>query len=1039
MIHRRKHRSGFRVTESLEQRLCLAGAAFDIDGGERINPLDFTMMFRSVVASPDIANNLNLPAESERRTHMTLESYLNEASTTFLDADGSGTIRGNDLALILRFLSAESDLPGGLGDDSNATRTTHTAIYDFLVQYDVFSRVSIDQSSVRINEGDGLISLNIVREFANGAVSFEYSANSGTATAGSDFGATTGRGKLRDGETHHTVSIPIHDDSDDEIDETFTLSIQSLVRGIAGTTEATITIADNEYGTLSLVSNSIIINETAGSVRIPVERRLGTDGTQTIDYQTFDAAATAGLDYQSRTGTLTFEPGETLAHITVPIINDSAFEGNEGFRVTVDHVQGGAILGAPRTATVTILDDEAGIDPLVDFDSFRQTNDLSLNGDANASGSALQLTRQSSNRTGSAFLLKPIEITANLSYTTSFSFSAIAGTSGRGNFAFVLQNSEGGSGTVSDSSQTSTSGMHPSVAVSIDTASESDETQIAIATVGRSQSSYVSALAPEDFSTGDTWNAWLDYDAATQLLRVFIDSTTTKPAAPIVEASVNLLAELGARAFAGFAAASGNSETAHLVHTWEFVGNTRLLAAPPEPTTLISEDVVTGLEKPTSVDWTPDGRNLYVSEQRGIVYTIRNGQRSTFIDFTREVNGTRDRGLLDIAVHPDFETHPYVYLLYTYDPPEVFQNRGLAGPDGSGNRAARLTRVTADASTNYTTAVENSEVTILGTNSTWENFNGAANSTTDFTEPPGGIRNGVNVRDFIATDSESHTIGSVEFGPDGALYVTTGDGTSYNRVDARAVRVQDIDNLSGKLLRIDPLNGDGLSDNPFYNGDPGANRSKVFQYGLRNPFRMSVDRLNGNVYIGDVGWSSWEELNHGAAGANFGWPYYEGGRDTSNRQGEYASLAAAQAFYQSGQAVVAPALAYSHAGDAFNAIVLGDVYRGNAFPNKYRGRIFFADLVTGVVRAARLNATGGVESVETFTNGPVYLVAIKEGPDGNLYWVDLDDGKVGRWRFAASGPLPATGVPTVDTNVIDAHFSLQSMESVAAGSSGFSD
>ncbi|GAB4538054.1 MAG: hypothetical protein Tsb0014_27370 [Pleurocapsa sp.] len=93
----------------------------------------------------------------------------------------------------------------------------------------------------------------------------------------------------------------------------------------------------------------------------------------------------------------------------------------------------------------------------------------------------------------------------------------------------------------------------------------------------------------------------------------------------------------------------------------------------------------------------------------------------------------RDRGLLDIAVHPDFfNGSPYVYALYTYDPPEVFQNTGLAGPDGIGNRAARLTRITADVNTAYTTAVPGSEVVILGTNSTWENFNAFANSTNNF-------------------------------------------------------------------------------------------------------------------------------------------------------------------------------------------------------------------------------------------------------------------------------------------------------------------
>ena len=153
---------------------------------------------------------------------------------------------------------------------------------------------------------------------------------------------------------------------------------------------------------------------------------------------------------------------------------------------------------------------------------------------------------------------------------------------------------------------------------------------------------------------------------------------------------------------------------------------------------------------------------------------VRDGSQTTtsFIDIRDMVNNVRDRGLLDIALHPDFENNPYVYLLFTYDPPEVFDNVGhaLAGPDRAGNRAGRLIRVTADAATNYTTAVAGSEVVLLGTNSTWNNFNGFVNSTNDFTEPPAGIRsNGANIRDFIASDSESHTVGAIEFSLDGSL------------------------------------------------------------------------------------------------------------------------------------------------------------------------------------------------------------------------------------------------------------------------------
>ncbi len=83
------------------------------------------------------------------------------------------------------------------------------------------------------------------------------------------------------------------------------------------------------------------------------------------------------------------------------------------------------------------------------------------------------------------------------------------------------------------------------------------------------------------------------------------------------------------------------------------------------------------------------------------------------------------------------------------------------------------------------------------------------------------------------------------FAPDGSLLVSIGDGASYNTMDRRAVRVQSLDSLSGKVLRIDPLTGHGLPENPFYDGRPTSNRSKVYQYGLRNPFRFTVNSDTG--------------------------------------------------------------------------------------------------------------------------------------------------------------------------------------------------
>lgn len=476
-----------------------------------------------------------------------------------------------------------------------------------------------------------------------------------------------------------------------------------------------------------------------------------------------------------------------------------------------------------------------------------------------------------------------------------------------------------------------------------------------------------------------------------------------------------------------------------------------------DPGNIRRQAVVTGLTRPTSFDWAPitgssSDRFLLVAQQDGIVRVSRNNvlQQEVFIDLSTEVNGTRDRGLLGIAVHPDFNNTPYVYLLYTYDPPQVFDNINpnttLDGPDGNGNRPSRLLRVTAeyirDAGGNIiglrASQAANSREVILGKNSTWQNTNRPDGNSTDvvsiggsefvdFNAPnnfgPSGIvdQNGnlfetigdyyenldraVNIQDYLATDSESHSIGYLAFGPDGNLYVSNGDGTSYNRADPRSIRVQDPNNLSGKLLRIDPITGQGVAGNPFFNASsPNSNASKVFSLGLRNPFRFTFD-ADGKPYIGDVGWKTAEEVNSGGAGSNFGWPYYEGPRrqDEYNRvlrytytnaQGETITVQPVQDFYDNfgDGAVVAPV--YSYRESSQNSVVVGDFYTANRLPSIYQGQLFVGDASQGRIDSIRLDSQGRFQSIQSFQsnsagNNVGIPVQITTGPDGYLYYVDL--------------------------------------------------
>ncbi len=760
-------------------------------------------------------------------------------------------------------------------------------------------------------------------------------------------------------------------------------------------------------GAVSLANSRYAVNENQSSVNIDIRRLGGANGTLLVDYATVPGTALPGQDYVSTSGTLVFLPGQTLATVTIPILNDALYEGNEAFSFTVDNMRGNGNLAAPRTATVLINDDDTVVP---NFTSFTSSQSLQLNGDTALENGALRLTRAVNNLRGSAYFATPMPINATTSFQTSFGFTLDGGqgSSGADGFSFIIQNSPAGAGAISSAAGGSLGylGIDRSLVIEFDTyqnPGEVSNNHVSVVING-SPTALITRNSNIDFNSGATLRAWIDYNGDAQSLAVYVSNGATKPATALLVTSVNLEAIVGNQGYLGFTAATGGASNRHRILDWNFSFTPPIVVPPSPGTQLVSEVVSAGYIQPTSIDFSPDGRNLYVAQQAGQVFVVRDGQRlaTPFIDITAQVNGTRDRGLLDIAIHPDFENNPYVYLLFTYDPPEVYQNAShpLAGPDRNGNRAGRLIRVTADAATNYTTAVAGSEVILLGRNSVWANFNAFVNSTSDFNAPPAGILpNGTNVQDFIATDSESHTVGGVEFGPDGALYVSIGDGTSYNRVDPRTVRVQDIDNLSGKILRIDPLTGEGLADNPFFNGNVNANRSKVYQLGLRNPFRMSFDSVTGQLYVGDVGWTRWEEINAAGPGANFGWPYFEGGNGTSLRTGGYENLAEAQAFYGSGQTVMAPLLGLSHAATGINAVVAGAVYRGSVYPPQYQGNLFFNDLGQGIVSNVAFNADGSVASISTFTTGARLVTQIVQGIDGNLYYVDLDDGQVGRWVF----------------------------------------
>lgn len=413
------------------------------------------------------------------------------------------------------------------------------------------------------------------------------------------------------------------------------------------------------------------------------------------------------------------------------------------------------------------------------------------------------------------------------------------------------------------------------------------------------------------------------------------------------------------------------------------------------PYGFIQEGVVMGLTLPTSFALAPDGR-IFIAEKAGRVRVYQGGELlpDPFIDMTTEVNDAADRGLMGIAVDPAWPRRPYVYVAFVYDPPEIKDR------NPSGARVSRVMRLTADAA-NLNVAAPGSGVVLVGANSTA----GYVGNPDQGDAEPFSCRDeaGQPVRDCIAAEGTAHTIDMLQFGPEGALYVSVGDGIVNSKGNARAL---DIDSLNGKILRIDPDTGEGLASNPFFDGDPASNRSKVFALGMRNPFRFTVDPRNGRVIVGEVGNEKWEEINIGGPGANFGWPCYEGPEEAAT----YANCDA----FRSGEWMVTHGIhSYRHTTKPQRgAAIGGDLYLGRSFPALYRGAYFYHDFNGGVTNFLTFGGDSSVTDNEFATNMPG-IVQITATDDA-LYVLSIILGGIWRIRYAPGGDQPPTAAATAE-------------------------
>src|SRR5438093_3965664 len=223
--------------------------------------------------------------------------------------------------------------------------------------------MQFDSATYSVAEEGGSATITVTRTgVANDVSTVQYATSNGSATAPADYTSRSGTLTLNPGETTKTFTIPIINDTLDENDETINLTLSNPSGGTLGdTTTAVLTITDNDTaGTVQFSQASYSVTEGAASVTITVTRAGGAASGVTVDYATSNGTAAAGSDYTAKSGTLSFAAGVTSKTFAIPIVKDTLDESDETVNLTLSNPTGGATLGTPDTAVLTVIDNDSG-------------------------------------------------------------------------------------------------------------------------------------------------------------------------------------------------------------------------------------------------------------------------------------------------------------------------------------------------------------------------------------------------------------------------------------------------------------------------------------------------------------------------------------------------------------------------------------------------------------------------------------------------------------------------------------------------------